>query len=260
MDFLVETVASDVSDKSGLKQVIAEDEDFLTRFVSDDKVFQRAMGDEEILLKISPGLFFEILLRRAVRDLKEMSYTVEKTTTMHIPVFDTRDVVALLSHESLLIYLADMLSSFTRVRSYSVSFRIRKGTWKKVRFNDMDIHSLISFCEVVDEDERFGLYKRIADICLFVLGAYPYYAERGHRYPVSGVTRPSIPGRMRFSPEEYEKEGRKFYELAARHRRSHEMKLSQVFLELHRHFQSAKKPLNYISDRFLRYRQVPLFA
>jgi hypothetical protein len=212
------------------------------------------MRDDEILLKISPAMFFEVLLRKAADDLSRVGYTFEKTRTMRIPVFDTEDIVSLLNRESLLIYLADMLSSFTRVESYAVSIRIRKGVWRKIRFNDLDIHSLMSLCDVVDDAYRFSLYKRIGDICLFILGVFPVYAERNYRYPVSGQMRPGIAGRRRVSPQDYEKEGQRFYRMAAEHRTALEMELSEVFWSLHENFQKAKKPLNFITEHYLSYK------
>jgi hypothetical protein len=247
-------VSPEVSDKVHLKQIIREDEDFRNTYVGDTKIFRRVMGDDEILLKISPALFFEILLRKAADDLSRVGYTLEKDRTMHIPVFDTDDLVSLLNRESLLIYLADMLSSFTRVESYTVSIRIRKGIWHKIRFNDLDIKSLISLCGVVDDAHRFSLYKRIGDICLFILGVFPVYAERNYRYPLSGKIRPAIAGRPRISPRDYEKEGQKFYRLAAEHHAAFDLDLSEVFWALHENFQKAQKPLNYIAEHYLPYK------
>jgi hypothetical protein len=260
LDFLVETACPEVMDKSRLKQVIREDEDFRNTFISDEKVFGRLMDDEEIFLKISPPLFFEILLRKAAKDLERASYTVEKTSTMRIPVFDTQDVVKLLSKESLLAYLADMLSSFTKIQSYSISFRVRRGIWRKIRFNDLDIVSLMSFCDALEDEYRLGFYKRIADICLFILGIFPDYAERDYRYPFSGELRPHIRGKLRISPEGYEQEGRKFYKLAAEHQSAKEMNLSEVFWTLHGNFQKAKKPLNFIAEHYLNYRRDTFFS
>jgi len=260
LDFLVETASPEVTDKPGLKQIITEDEDFRNTFIGDEKVFGRLMDDEEIFLKISPTLFFEILLRKAANDLEQVSYTIEKTSTMRIPVFDTKDVVELLTKESLLIYLADMLSSFTKIESYTISFRVRKGVWKKIRFNDLDIFSLMSFCEAVEDDYRLGFYKRIADICLFILGIFPEYAERDYRYPFSGEVRPQIRGKARISPEDYEKEGRRFYRLAAEHQSAKELDLSEVFWALHGNFQRAKKPLNFIAEHYLQYKRHRFFG
>lgn len=218
------------------------------------------MDDDEIFLKISPTLFFEILLRKAANDLDKASYTVERTSTMKIPVFDARDVVDLLTKESLLAYLADMLSSFTRIESYAISFRARKGIWHKIRFSDFDIQSLMSFCEVVEDEYRLRFYKRIADICLFVLGLFPDYTERDYRYPFSGHLRPQTPGKVRTSPEDYEKEGRKFYRLAAEHHSAKEMELSEIFWALHGNFQTAKKPLNFIAEHYLHFRRHTVFG
>ena len=61
--------------------------------------------------------FFEILLRKAADDLSRVGYTYEKSRTMSNSVFDVDDPVSLLNRESLLIYLADMPSSFTRIDS-----------------------------------------------------------------------------------------------------------------------------------------------
>ncbi|MBW1698009.1 MAG: hypothetical protein JRH18_03690 [Deltaproteobacteria bacterium] len=259
IDFLIETVSSGVTDKWRLKQIIREDEDFRNRFISEEKVFRRVMDDEEILLKISPALFFEILLRKAAASLERKSYTLEKTSTMRIPVFDTHEVVDLLNRESLLVYLADMLSSFTRIETYTISFRIKKGVWKKIRFNDLDIRSLMAFAEIVEEPYRLHFYKRIADICLFILGIFPEHAEYEYRYPFSGHLRPPIRGNLRISPEEYENEGKKFYKLAAEHPSAEELDLSETFLALHGNFQKAKKPLNFISEHYLRYKKRRLF-
>jgi len=260
LDFLTETVTPEVKDQCRIRRVIREDEDFRNKFIGDDKVFRRVMDDEEIFLKISAGLFFEVLLRRAAKDLEKAGYTVERTSTMKIPVFDAKEVVELLTKESLFAYLADMLSSFTRIESYALSFKARKGFWYKIRFNDLDIQSLMSFCDVVEDQYRLGFYKRIADICLFIMGLFPDYVEREHRYPFSGHLRPQTPGKLTISPEEYEEEGRKFYRLAAEHPSAKETDLAAVFWALHEKFQAAKKPLNFIAEHYLHYKKHMVFG
>ena len=259
LEFLAETRSPEVSDKWRLKQILREDEDFRNAFISDEKIFRRLMDDDHIFIKISPTLFFEILLRKAAQDLSRVSYTLEKSLTMSIPVFDTNDLVELLARESLLIYLADMLSSFTRIESYVFSIRIGERIWKKIRFNDLDIVSLMAFCEAVDDDLRMGIYKRIADICLFILGIFPDYIEQDYRYPVSGTIRPRIGRHRRISAQEYEKAGRKFYKMAAEHPSALEIELAEVFRDLHENFQKATKPLNHIADYYLRYKRDALF-
>lgn len=259
LDFIVETVAPDVSDKIRLKQILKEDDDFRAEFLSDERIFRRVMDEKEIFLKISPALFFEILLRKTLKDLKGKGYTWEKANNMKIPIFDSTEVVGFLEKEEHIAYLSDMLSSFTRIENYTIYLKIRKGIWRKVRFNDMDIQSLMAFCEMVDEEYRLGIYKRIADICLFILGVFPDWAERNYRYPVSKEVRPSIFGQPRISPEEYEKEGKRFYRLAATHKYVRDTAWEEIFWDLYENFQRAKKPLNFIADNYLRYTRQNIF-
>ncbi len=260
LDFLVETVHPEVIDKVKLRQIIREDEAFRNTFIEDEKVFRRLTDDEEIFLKISPTLFFEILLRRVVNDLKGASYTLERISTMKIPVFDTQEVVELLTRDFLLDYLAQMLSSFTKIENYVIWYKTKTGILERIQFNDLDIFSLMSLCEVVEDEQRLGFYKRIADICLFILGIFPDYAEHEYRYPFSGHVRPQFRGKVRIGPEEYETEGRRFYKLAAEQPSAKELHLAEVFQALHENFQKAKKPLNFVAEFYLRYRRHKLFV
>jgi len=257
--FLAENASPEIKDKYRLKQVIQEDEDFRNSYVGDEKVFRKLMDNEEIFLRISPALFFEVLLRRAANELEEAGYTLEKTSHMKIPVFDTKEVSEFLTKEPFLLYLADMMASFTKIQSYTLSFRIQRGVWEKIRFNDLDILSLMTFCQAAGDEYRIGFYKRIADICLFILGVFPDYAERDYRYPFSGQVRPHIRGKVRISAEDYEKEGRKFYKLAAEHPSAKELDLAEIFWALYENFQKAKKPLNFIADHYLQYTRNKFF-
>ena len=260
LDFLVETASPGVIDKPRLKQILREDEKFRNTFIDDEKVFRRLMDEEEIFLRISPALFFEILLRRVARDLKEVGYTIEKTGTTKVPVFDTKSVAELLSKEYLLDYLADMLSSFTRIETYAFNLQIGNHTFEKIRFNDLDMFSLKALCDEVEAEYRLGFYKRIADICLFILGIFPDYAEYDYRYPFTGQVRPQFRRKVRMGAEDYEKEGRKFYRLAAEHPSARELELSDVFWTLHEDFPKAKKPLNFIAEHYLRYKRYRFFG
>jgi len=259
LDFVVQAAAPESKNKAKLRELIKEDEDFRKGLVGDEKVFRRVMADEEIVLRISPALYFEILLRNAIKELEKASHTIERAGTQAIPVFDTKEVVNLLAKQAILDYMAYMLSSFTRIESYVIPLRVRRGVWRKIRFNDMDIDCLTRICEAVDEEYRFGFYKRIADVCLFILGIFPEYAQFDYRYPFSGEVRPKIAGRIRRGIADYEEEGRKFYKLAAEHQSARTLELSEVFWLLHGNFNAATKPLNFISKHYLRYKKHRLF-
>jgi len=225
------------------------------------KLFERIMlmSEEKLMARISPRFLFEVLLRRALRELKSQSYTMERTANQKIPVFDTREVVQFLNNKTALRYLADMLSSFTRIESFTLPVRVRKGVWRKIRFSDMDIDSLIRLCGVVDEEHRFAYYKRIADLCLFTLGVFPESVTRDVRYsPIGEVSRQHF-RRLRKSAEEYEEEGRRFYKLAGEHKTASILELAEVLWQLHEKFNLAKKPLNYISENLLQFKKQKLF-
>jgi hypothetical protein len=137
--FLLETTAPEVSDRQRLKEIIETDSDFRNAFLTDEKLLQRLMSDDETLVRLSPAMFFEILLRSAAKKIGERSYTFEKAgRLMSVPVFDAKDTLDLLRNEEILLYLAHMLSTFTRVESYTYTFRVGPAVWRKIRFNDMD--------------------------------------------------------------------------------------------------------------------------
>ena len=189
LDFVIGEAAPEALNKERLKQLIRDDEDFRKALVGDERVFRMLMNDEEVFLKISPALFFEVLLRKTMRELEAATHTVERAGKKSIPVFDTREVTDLLARPAVLEYLAQMLASFTRIESYVIPVRVRRGVRRRVRYNDMDIDSLLRVCATTDEEHRLGLYKRIADVCLFISGVFPDYAFFDHRHPATGHRR-----------------------------------------------------------------------
>lgn len=260
LDFIVGKPTPDAPDREALKRRLAEDNEFRTALIGDKKVLQRVLDDEEAFLHLSPALYFEILLRNAARDMEASTHTMERTGRQNIPIFDTAEVVGLLGQPQVLDYLAHMLASFTRIQSYVMPVRVRRGVRRRVRYNDMDIDSLKRFAAVADDEQRFGLYKRIADVCLYVTGVFPDYAVRDYRYAASGQVRPRTSGRVRRSIEDYEEEGRRFYLLAEEHPVARSLNLSNTFRLLRHHFIAARKPLTFIASNYLHSRKSQLFG
>jgi len=225
------------------------------------KLFQRIMlmREDRIMARITPRFLFEVLLRAAIKGLEGRRYTVERTARQKIPVFDSSEVVRFFGNRAVLRYLVDMLSSFTRTDSFTVSRRVRAGVWRKVRFSDMDVDSLVRLCDAVDEEYRFGIYKRIADLCLFILGMFPEYVISEFRYPLGGQAHPKVFGKWVRSAEDYETEGRRFYHLAGEHRNAVMLDLAEVLGQLHDNFNLARKPLNYISENLVLFKRQRLF-
>lgn len=260
LDFVIQEAAPQFSDKEKLKRLIREDNSFRRALVGDERVFRKVISDEDIFLKISTNLYFEVLLRKTQKELEKASHTMEWVVGGEVPVFDTEAVVNLLGKEGVLEYLTHMLSSFTRTESYTIPVRVREGLWRKIRFTDMDIDVLSRLCEGVDEEHRFSFYKRIADVCLFILGIFPEHARFDYQtYPVSVEARARI-GAIQKHAQEYEETGKKFYKLAAEHNSAEALKLSEVFWLLHENFNTAKKPLNFISQHYIKVKKRQLFA
>jgi len=260
LDFVIRQAAPEFKDKGKLRCLIREDEYFRRGLIGDENVFKQVIADGDIIVRISPALYFEILLRKAHRELQKVSLTMERTGSQVIPVFDAEHVDSLLGRDEVLYYLADMLSSFTRIESFTIPVRVREGIWRKIRFNDMDIDSLTKFCSAVNEEDKFRFYRRIGDICLFVLGMFPEYAQLDCRRCSPVETSQRLLARLPRTMDDYEEEGKRFYKLAAEHDMAGTVELSGVFWLLHGNFHEAMKPLNFICDHYLHYNKHKLFG
>jgi len=140
--FLISTIDSALLTKI---DSISDDPEIIENLMEQGamKVFHRIMllDENEITTNITPRFLFEVLLRTALVELENRGYTIERSLSMKVPVFDSRDVVEFLHNRELIRYLANMLASFTRIQSYTIPVRVRKRIWRRVRFNDMDIDS-----------------------------------------------------------------------------------------------------------------------
>lgn len=257
--FLIDTLMPSAADKERTVDLIRDDEQFIEALLDDDRLFQRLMAGDEILLQVSPWLLFTVLLRRARRDLEQEAFTVERRSQQKVVLFDTDEVIELLSRESLRQYLATMLTSFTRVESATVAVRARAGIWHKYRVSDLDVESLMRYCQAVDEELRFEPYKHIADVCLFLSGLFPGYIEARYRYPLSGKLRPQMRARICTDLEDYETHGRAFYRLAAEHEMAEVEGLGDVLETLSENFILAEKALTFVGERYLRFTRHRLF-
>ena len=217
------------------------------------------MATDEAFACVTPRLFFEVLLRRAAQDLANVAHTMDTSGRSRVPVFDAADVVELLAAPGVVDYLATMLSSFTRVESYTQRVWVRRGIVRRVRHSDMDPHSLLRLAYHADEADRLAILKRAADVCLLVLGLFPDFPAAAGRYP-SGALRPRHPSRQRLSTEEYETLGGRIYALAAEHPDAAEGGLARLFELLSERIIEAKKPLSYLSEHYLGFRRERLFG
>jgi hypothetical protein len=257
--FIVETLVPERSDPEHVVDLLQDDEPLLDAMLQDDQLFQQLMTDEEIFLSVTPEFFFKVLLLRARRDLEQELYTVERRHQQKVVLFDAQRVVDLLERPAVTDYLASMLASFTRINSVTIPIRIRPGIWRKIRVNDLDVDSLLRYAQILDEEHRFGIYKRVGDACLFLTGLFPEYVDTQQRYPHSGEPRFRVRSSVLQNLEDYEAYGRTFYHLAAEHKVARLQALDEVLNVLSRAFILAEKPLAFVAERYLSLRKHSLF-
>lgn len=245
--FILDTLAPhvDPGDVTGL------DEAWLDDALDSDDLFERLTGEPESLMQVSPWLFFDVLLRRARRDLEAEAFTTERRARQKIVLFDTEQAADLLDKPLIRDYLAALLASFTRVASLTVRVNVGRGVWRRYRTNDLDVEGLMRYAEALDASQRFEAYRRIGDVCLFLTSMFPEHIESQYRYPVSRQVRPGMKGRLLQSREDYERHGRAFYQLAAEHERAEVGGLDEVLATLSSHFVLAEKPLAFLAGRYL---------
>ncbi len=230
------TVTPNAKNKKEIKTAVSEDPQFRNSFLGHDLLFERITDNRQVVAGISPALFFEILLRRAAKEMRESVYTVERTISQRIPVFDTKETLAFLDEEGVFDYLVRMLVSFV--------------AHQKQTATDINLENLLKLGENATEDQRFAIYKRIADVCLFILGIFPEYVMYDYYWLFFNKKIP-IRGEITRTVGDYEMLGQEFYRLAAQQETAQANLLDQTLELFSKKFYVAKKPLNYLSEHFV---------
>ena len=176
-------------------------------------------------------------------DLEKESYVFEvESHGKRIPVFEAPAVAELLANKQTCDYLAGMLSSFVRTNSGVIYWKER-GTWHKKRFSDIDIDDMIELARIIDPEMRPALYRRIADLTLFLSGIFPDHATR---FAARRTTMLSA-GR---TLKDYEQQGKRFYRVAERE--ADQDHLRPILAMLAEQFTLARRALNTLGDRYLK--------
>jgi hypothetical protein len=258
--YLVETLMPQHTNRERTVDLIQDDDRLVESMLDDERLFRRLMATEDVLVRVSPWLFFTVLLRRTQRDMERESFTVERRNRQKVVLFDTDRVLDLLSRELVRDYLAMMLASFTRIESMTMSVEVTKGVWRTYRTDELNVEGLMRYSETTGEPFRFEPYKRIGDVCLFLTSFFPEYIEAQCRYPSSRQLRPRARGRVCASRDDYEAMGRMFYRLAAEHEMARMEGLDGVLAALSEEFVLAEKPLRLLADRYLQLKRHALFG
>jgi hypothetical protein len=257
--FVVETLVPERNDPEHLVELLRDDEALLERMLQDERLFRQLMNDEEIFSSVTPFFFFKVLLLRARRDLEREIYTIERRNLQKVVLFDANRVVDLLDDPDVLEYLATTLASFTRIHSVTIPIRVRRGIWYRMRVNDLDVDSLIRYAQMIDEGQRFDIYRRIGDACLFLAGVFPEHIDVRPSYPQSSEPRLRMQSSLLHNLEDYEAHGRAFYRLAADHPRARAEGLDRTLKTMSQQWILATKPLSFVAQRYLSLRKGQIF-
>lgn len=248
--FLVETVATRRTDHERVIELVRDKEDFLEQMLDDPKLLDRLLNDDEALVRISPYMFFSILLREVRREFEKTGVVYEpESRGRRIPVFEAPAVLELLAKPEAREYLVELLCSFVRTNTGFVYWKER-GTWHRRKFNDTDLDDMVALAGMVDAELKPRYLKRVADIALFLSGIFPDQATRV-------TARPKHTFASQRTLQDYEQAGQRFYALAARE--ISEAPLRTVLETLSEKFILARSALNSLSDRFLKHHRSRYF-
>lgn len=182
-----------------LRHSLATDERARADLLGAERLFRRVLNLDDAFLRISPRLFFEVLLRRSIHEIGHTPHVLERQGSDRVPLFLGDDELRIVSQPVVVDYLADMLASFTKIHSHTVRVRVRRGVWRKSRYSDLDVSSLLRLASEAEGAEQQRIYKRAADASLLIVGVFPDYATAAMRYPGTGTLRRRTHGLRRRS-------------------------------------------------------------
>lgn len=216
-----------------------------------------AVPDRDPLLRGSPFLLFAVLIHRVVRDLGQASFVEEWVgPRQRVPVFDTGSLRDFGADPLRRFFLAQLLASYTKVASGSTLVKTNRG-WRRRRFSELDPVRLIELAEMVPEADRPSVYRRLGDLSLFLTGIFPDYAgerlvaERERRQLERALgTADRERSKRQDSVWLLEQLGRRAYRIA-QHGADPRAAMTRVLAEVSENFASARRVLNFLTDRYL---------
>lgn len=212
-------------------------------------------------LRISPMVAFSVLVHRTAAELENISYVQEWTAPrQRLPVFAVAEMRRFLADRRRRFYLADLLSSFTKVMSGSILVKTARGR-RRQRYNELDPVALARLAMLVKGEERMAVYRRLGDLALFLTGVFP---DHTGRYPLRPIDIERLARVAKMSSLElmtlgeaalaedpygaisvYERLGQRWYHLAAAAVGDDGLRM------MAEHFREGRRILNFLADRHL---------
>lgn len=248
------------SDRDLLEGVIGQDLP-LTCALALPAVEEAVFGEQVqvgVTVGVSPFLAFATAVHRTAARLEHVSFVEERwAPRVRVPVFDVVALRDLLSDPLRRWFLVELLASYTRVSSGVTWSRTARG-WRRRRFSELDPACLAEQLQYVGRSERPGVYRRLGDLALFLLGVFPDHlptlgGPSGDRLlRLSGVGTDGA--RERDGQALLELLGSRWYsaaEAAARAAGAPVTGSLSVAGYMGEHFAEARRVLNAVTDRYL---------
>ncbi len=208
---------------------------------------------------LSPFLTFATAVHRTAVALESATFVEERwAPRVRIPVFDVAALRMFLAEPVRCYFLAELLASYTRVASGVTWTRTARG-WRRRRFSELDPGRLAEMLEVVQPAERPGIYRRLGDLALFLLGVFPDHppvlgggAASDRLLRVSGVKSDRV-GELG-AHELLELLGGRWYGAAVASAKASGQPVTATLAvadHLAAHFRDARRVLNAVTDRYL---------
>ena len=212
-----------------------------------------------VSIGVSPFLTFATAVHRTAAALETATFVEERwAPRVRIPVFDVEALRTLLSEPVRCYFLAELLASYTRVTSGVTWTRTARG-WRRRRFSELDPGRLAELLEVVEATERPGIYRRLGDLALFLLGVFPDHppalgggAATDRLLRVSGVR--GGPASDLGAQELMELLGARWYGAAVASAKAAGHPVTGTLAvagHMAEHFRDARRVLNAVTDRYL---------
>ena len=251
LSHIVAVLIPDATDRPRMVAALREDDDLLEAMLNDDRLFENLMENPDGFLNISARLFFTVLLNRTRSDLRKQTFTFERDNRYSVVIFDSSAVLEFLDDPIVRAYLAAVLASFVRIETRTVYVRVQRTVLRKIRVNDFDIDSLIEYSKLVGEEQQTLLWKRIGDICLFLVGVFSDHLDVGRQLPNAWYRTKT--------KEELAECGSYYYRAASRRQRGLPNGVDHAMRRVSEEFLLATKPLIYLSSRYLGFVQHTVF-
>lgn len=200
----------------------------------------------------TPRVFFGVIVHQAAEDLASAAWIAEWTgPRRRLPVFDVESLVEFAQRPTRLLYLTQLLVSFTAPTPLPIP----------VSVSPFDLAGLVEWLEAVEPDDRPAMLQRLGDVALFMAGVC---ADKNGSTPLTPLAAEHLGGSIGMDPAQLlelvdagsmspgldalERLGAGWYAAAAV---LPTCNVPGLALDFARQIRPARRFLNHLADRYL---------